>query len=185
MQTDQSLTEYLALRNKVDDFCAAATRASGDALRCEAGCSGCCVGGLTVSVVEAKALERALRHLSAQTLDELRTANEAADTGCALIDQDDRCTVYEARPLVCRTQGLALAYPGGVIPTDAIMGRDAAGRDVTHCPLNFEHAPPEPAATLDAGRVDQLLALVNYRFCEAHAFDADERIALAAMLEAS
>lgn len=176
MRADPDLTEYLALRDKVDAFCAAATEASAGALRCEAGCSGCCVGGLTVSAVEARALRRAL--------EETPLAGEpraAADFACALLDADGRCSVYATRPLVCRTQGLALAYPAGLIPTDAIMHRDAAGRDVTHCPLNFEQQPPASAAVLDASRVDELLALVNFRFSQAQGLDANERVALSVL----
>ena len=41
---------------------------------------------------------------------------------------DGQCAIYEARPLICRTHGLAIGVDGGL----------------DHCPLNFEKEPPEP-----------------------------------------
>jgi Fe-S-cluster containining protein len=175
------LSEYLALKTKVDDFCADATRASGAGLRCAPGCDGCCVSGLTLSPVEARVLELALRALPETTRAGLRDRLRDAE-GCALLDAEGRCSVYAARPLVCRTQGLALAYPHGVIPAESVIHRDAHDRDITHCPLNFEHSAPTPGATLDADRVDRLLALVNHRFAERAGVDSEGRTALATLL---
>ena len=86
------------------------------------------------------------------------------DTQVTVFLMADACAVYAARPLVCRTQGLPLHYPGGVIPGAALL---RGLRDVTCCPLNFQSQRPSPADILDAERVDQMLALVNL----AHARD--------------
>ncbi|NOY90757.1 MAG: YkgJ family cysteine cluster protein [Deltaproteobacteria bacterium] len=180
---DASLSEYLALRDKVDAFCAAATKASGDGLRCAPGCDGCCVPGLTLSPVEARVVEFALEALPEGRRGALRERLEDAE-GCVLLDAEGRCSVYQARPLVCRTQGLALVYPHGVIPAQAIVHRDAQGRDVSHCPLNFEHQKPGPGATLDADRVDRLLALVNLRFAQDRGVDPGQRVAITTLLAA-
>jgi len=182
MSADTLLSEYLALRAKVDRFCADAAEASGAELRCAPGCDGCCVPGLTLSPVETRVVERALDALPEAALASLRGRLEEA-TGCALLDAAGCCSVYPARPLVCRTQGLALAYPHGVIPADAVVHRDAQGRDVTHCPLNFERETPSPRATLDADRVDRLLALVNHRFARAADMDPEARVTNESLLE--
>jgi len=183
MPPEQTSREYLALRAKVDEFCRAATESSQGALRCEAGCHGCCVAELSVSPVEAQMLSRALDALPSATRETLR-ARAHTDAGCMLLDAKGRCSVYASRPLVCRTQGLALAYPADLIPEEAIMGRDAQGRDVTYCPLNFTEQTPAADAVLDAERVDQLLALINRRFCEAHGLDPETREGLEALLMA-
>lgn len=172
MPTDPALMEYLALRRRVDLFVQDATESAGAALRCEPGCAGCCVPGLTVSPVEAAAMR------AGEGGADLPSPSTAGD-GCGWLDREGRCRVYALRPLVCRTQGLGLAYPSGTVPAASLVRRSAGGLDVTHCPLNFEAAPPSPAATLDAGRIDQLLAVVNHRYCLRVGLDPLARVPLA------
>ena len=68
---------------------------------CRRGCSACCVDNLTVFEVEAERIRRAHPELEQMT--------PHAPGACALLDEDGACRVYEARPYVCRTQGLPLA----------------------------------------------------------------------------
>jgi hypothetical protein len=103
---------------------------------------------------------------------------------CAMLEADGRCAVYEHRPLVCRTQGLPLRYPHGVIPAAAVRTRLAHG-DVTCCPLNFGERTPAAADVLDAERVDQLLGLVNMRFAQASGEDPERRYAISALAAAA
>jgi len=116
------------------------------------------------------------------------TSAAATDTGnrprCAMLEADGRCAVYAARPLVCRTQGLPLQYPAGVVPEAAVRGRTSRG-EITYCPLNFEHNAPAAPDVLDAERVNQLLALVNLRFAQAHGLDPEARTALSALAAAA
>jgi hypothetical protein len=70
-----------------------------------------------------------------------------------------RCDIYEARPLVCRTQGLPLGYPEGIVPVETVRFR-ARALDVICCPLNFTEDEPDERDVLDASRVDTMLALV-------------------------
>ena len=150
--------EYRALVEKVDAFAAeAAARAD---LRCRAGCSSCCHVELELCDVEAAVIEVAIRGLPEARRRALR--GRPRSDACPLLDDEGRCEVYEARPLVCRTQGLALRYPAGTVPVEAVMGR-AGDAEVTWCPLNFTERGPGPAEVLDAERVDVMLALVNRR----------------------
>jgi hypothetical protein len=73
--------------------------------------------------------------------------------------------VYDARPLVCRTQGHALRYPRGTLREETVRASSESG-EVTWCPLNYGERGPEAADVLDAERVDVLLALVNRRASE-------------------
>ncbi|MBN4049432.1 YkgJ family cysteine cluster protein [bacterium AH-315-N03] len=150
--------EYLGLRAKVDAF--AAEVAARSDLTCQSGCSGCCQVQLEVCDVEANALRQAIQALPPERREAL--AERDSSSACALLDADGRCEVYEARPLVCRTQGLPLRYPANTVPVDAVMGR-AGDADVTWCPLNFTLRKPKSADVLDAERVDVMLALVNRR----------------------
>ncbi len=139
-------------------------------LSCRAGCSACCLVSLSVSPVEAAAILRFLPTLPAETRDRLRLRGQSAEKGrCAMLEDDGTCAVYPARPLVCRTQGLPLRYPPGLLPAASVRARTTErGQGVTGdlcwCPLNFTLAPPAGEDVLDADRVDQMLAMVNQDF---------------------
>lgn len=149
--------EYDALVAKVDAFAEkVATRRPAD-LECRRGCSGCCAPGLTVSPVEAAAIREHLE--AADGLPERGTDPEA----CAFLTPRGECSIYPARPLVCRTQGLPLLYPPDVVPAEAVMASAGEG-EVTWCPLNFTESAPDGEDVLDAGRLDEMLALINRRF---------------------
>ena len=147
------LVDYRALVAKVDAFARGVTDDAGEALTCAPGCDGCCMVSLTVSVVEAASISRALEHLSEAERGGVGSRIEAG--GCALLDGRGLCTIYGNRPLVCRTQGLALRYGGG------------ADRRPVHCHLNYRSETPDPAHVLDADRVDALLGVINHRFAVA------------------
>src|SRR5690606_40032776 len=97
-----------------------------------------------------------------------------------ILEVNGRCAIYDARPLVCRTQGHALRYPPGFVPQEAIgldLGPQGAA---TWCPLNFAERPPAAADVLDAERIDRLLAVMNQRFAAARGLDPLDRVALRA-----
>lgn len=74
-------------------------------LQCRAGCSACCVDGLTVFDAEAQRIQREF----ADVLQE----SPGPVGGCAFLDLEGRCRVYAARPYVCRTQGLPIRWFDG------------------------------------------------------------------------
>jgi hypothetical protein len=177
------LEEYRALVAKVEVFTDATSARRRADLACRAGCDACCQAWLTVSAVEAARLAQGIAQLSPEERAALaqRGARElareqAGERGarCAMLRSDGSCAVYEARPLVCRTQGHALRYPAGFVPEGALVQRTEKG-DVTHCPLNYTQAKPDPADVLDAERVDQILAVVNHRFTSQFCAHADPR----------
>lgn len=154
---------YTELVSKVGAFSSSVHEARASDMRCGPGCASCCRVELTVCRVEGEEVARGIAGLNARVRARLaERASVAPIEGgpCVMLD-GDRCVVYERRPLVCRTQGLALAYPPGFVPEAAVRAKDARGHDVTWCPLNFEGAPPRPREVLDAGRLDELLALIE------------------------
>jgi hypothetical protein len=154
---------YRALVAKVDDFGAKVRAERAGDMRCAPGCAACCEVSLTVCATEAEPIRRALAALPAEARERIALRAAADDEARCVMLEDGRCAVYDARPLVCRTQGLPLAYPPGFVPLDAVRGRDARGHDLTWCPLNFEDRPPRAGDVLDAERVDTMLALVDRR----------------------
>ncbi|HEX5658231.1 MAG TPA: YkgJ family cysteine cluster protein [Polyangiales bacterium] len=183
------VSEYRALIAKVEAFTEATFQRRRSDFRCSEGCAACCHTWLTVSAVEADEVRAALAALPPEKRVDVRqrgqrelarAANEANDPRCAMLDAGDRCSIYDARPLVCRTQGHALRYPFGLIPSDAIARRTDKG-DLTWCPLNYDAAEPRAEDVLDAERVDQILAVVAARHAVAHGTDREARFGLSTL----
>lgn len=123
-----------SLHGVVDELVAPVVAAHGPRITCHAGCHDCCSDGLSVFAIEAAVIERHHGDLLTNG-----APNEAG--GCAFLDEQGQCRVYEHRPYVCRTQGLPLRW----LERDE-EGEPAEVRDV--CPLNAEGPPLEE---LDAG----------------------------------
>lgn len=138
-------------------------------LVCRSGCSGCCHHHLSVFAVEAVALRKAVETLppdiravieeQAREVIEFEAKDESV--ACPML-VEDRCAIYESRPLICRTQGLPLL----IQIEDAPENGEA---EVDFCPLNF--AAPNATDDLDENHLvplDELnlqLAVVNLQFC--------------------
>ena len=184
--------EYRALVHKVSMFCETQSERYRADMACGPGCSSCCHAWLSVCAVEEAQLTAAIAALpeaeravlAERGQHELeREQRGESDPRCALLDPEGRCAVYEHRPLVCRTQGLALRYPQGVVPVSAVRERLPSG-DVTCCPLNFSERVPAAQDVLDAERVDQLLGLVNVRYSAAGGDDPARRRTISAIAAA-
>ncbi|AKF05353.1 YkgJ family cysteine cluster protein [Sandaracinus amylolyticus] len=179
------LAAHRALVAKVDTF-EAAVRARRDAsMACRAGCSACCHTELSVCDVEAALVRDGLAVLDAAGRARVASRADVHDGRCVMLDDEGRCAIYDARPLVCRTQGLPLRYPDGVIPEAAIMarGKGPRGGALTWCPLNFQGEDHAPRAedVLDAERVDAMLALSNREHVAHTGGDPTRRTSLRAL----
>ena len=156
------LAAHRALLAKVDAFERAARARRAASMACRAGCSACCHAKLTVCDVEAAVVREGVAALEPEARARLAGRAGRSPDRCVMLEDDGRCAIYASRPLVCRTQGLALRYPEGTIPVDAVLARGRGGSDaLTWCPLNFRDAPPRAEDVLDAERVDAMLALSN------------------------
>lgn len=168
MHASEVLLEKLS--EQVDEF--AERVGARDDVVCKSGCDACCQVELSVCRLEAERVSRAARAMAPALRAQL-----GRGPGCAFL-VESRCTIYRARPLVCRSQGLPLAYEAGTVPAESLSARASDGRDLTWCPLNFRSDPPRRADVLDAERVDVTLASLNRAFCEDHDLDALERVSL-------
>jgi hypothetical protein len=172
------LHEYRAAVAKIDDAVARASASAADALACKRGCASCCVDGLSVLPVEAAAIR-------ASGL--APPARPTADRGmCAFLDHEGACSIYAARPVLCRTHGMALKMAEAVDDAEANARPASAlrilGDDVTACALNFTNRSPRASEVLDATRLSMLVVTVDRRYRAragiADAADEDARIAL-------
>lgn len=192
---DSRQEAHAALVAKVDAFHTEVEGRRGADLACRRGCDACCRVRLSVSAVEAAAIER---HIA--TLDETvrrrlkervhvaeqdRTTESSPDEPprCIMLEDDGACAVYAVRPLVCRTQGLPLRYPPRTFPEDAVMAKGADGSDIVWCPLNFKDAPPKGPDVLEAGRLDEMLVLINLEHVGGDREAALKRVSLEMLVE--
>lgn len=117
------------LHTLVDEAAAPVVRSSSSRLECRPGCADCCIDGLTVFEIEAAVIRR-------HHADLLATAEPHPVGGCAFLDGEGRCRIYEHRPYVCRTQGLPLRW----LEEDELEEEIIESRDI--CPKNVAGGPP-------------------------------------------
>jgi Fe-S-cluster containining protein len=93
--------------------------------QCKQGCSRCCYVDLSVFEVEANRIREWFQSLGkTEQQSILRQWKEPKQDGACVFLRNESCTIYEARPLICRTQGLALSF------------QDEAKTWIDICPLN-------------------------------------------------
>ena len=114
-------------------------------MECKKGCSKCCKTDISVFEIEAT---RISEWLTSQTEEEKKRLFALWSTPhqegyCAFL-YNDQCTIYEARPLICRTQGLPL-----YLTTENVLD---------YCPLNFTDGDPPKEDWLNLERMNTLLS---------------------------
>jgi len=158
--TQQIRDAYLQLVMEIDRFVSELVdgRLAGK-IRCRPGCSACCME-FSILPLEAAML------LAGR---DCRAAGGQRRKGRCVFLDDDRCTVYPLRPIICRTQGMALAY------IDEIEERI----EVSACPLNFaEDDVLEQVDLLFMDGFNERLAALNLRYSQENGLAAAVRIAL-------
>lgn len=115
------------LYNKVSEFESKQTNEFKQALVCKKGCSKCCYVDLSVFELEADNIKNWFSALSKQNQKAIKSKLELtkSEGACSFL-RNEECAIYEARPLICRTQGNALFFQ-----EDGINHVDI-------CPLNDE-----------------------------------------------
>ncbi len=166
---------YRALCEKVDAFAARVHARYGGELSCRPGCDGCCKVRLTITEIEAAAIAALLAALAPRERERIRARAQTAPEGrCAALDEQGRCAIYEARPLVCRSHGLA------------IRTRDPRGLPVVQaCALNFVERGPavvEPSFVLDQQTLSTVLFALDAALARLRSRAASARVDLASSL---
>jgi len=133
---------------------------------CKKGCSQCCHTDISIFEVEAKNIRNWFKGLSEDERSQIKAnwSEKKAITACAFL-RNDACTIYEARPLICRTQGLALQF------------KDNLETFLDICPLN--------EAMLDTVKTSEImnLDLLNQILAEIERMDANGSIRERSKLE--
>jgi Fe-S-cluster containining protein len=160
-------------------------------MQCQTGCADCCRVRLTVTAVEAAAIRAYVAELPHSVRRQLatgscgggaasKTVSIAADTAsdnrgevrCAALDHHDRCMIYPARPLVCRSHGVPIRMRAASLPV------------VQSCHRNFHRTTPDADCVLDQATLSATLLAINAAENPSHVGDRVELAALLAELAA-
>lgn len=139
-------------------------------MSCRLGCSKCCYVELSIFQAEAYVILEWVNFLSLEEkqnfLNELRTSEQPKQKNtlgkiskpCAFL-RNGKCTIYEIRPTICRTQGLPLQYKISDEKNQVQLAVDV-------CPLNFteENSLPDRAEWLDLDRLNALQSIAENFF---------------------
>ncbi len=167
---------YLQLMQRVDRKFADIQSKHPTSFSCRSGCFGCCKAGLTVTHVEAERIKVWLK----RNADALQLAKESIASRhhgkdyCGYLDQFGGCSIYEARPTICRSHGA---------PT-LIASEGAEGELVGDvCPLNFTDVDLGAIDSGDWIRLDTLnyiLAAIDKEF---DPLKAGQRVSLEGLIK--
>lgn len=155
------MKDYLLLSEKIDLFAEGVRRRHPEGIRCRPGCSECCVPGIMVWRIE---FDRIRNYLSSHPHGQGGRSARTPPERCAFLDGGGRCTIYEARPLVCRLFGLPQLCDGAT----------------RCCELNFSgdeglvDLPSSDVINLDT--VLSTLAAINHVYCRAAGLSPEERL---------
>lgn len=121
---------YIQLLNKVDAKFKEIQERNKQHMQCQQSCHSCCLPGLSVSSLEASHIAKFLRdHTDVDAFArEAEEKNPFHGTRCSFLNEQGACTVYEARPIVCRSHGVPIRFEDEDKQTLL---------DV--CPLNFDN----------------------------------------------
>jgi len=152
--TQEAVSRLGELHAKIDAFFARVEARHGDDMRCRTGCSDCCRVRLTITGVEAAAIRAEIAGWPAARRRALAApaAPAAPADRCAALDEDGRCRIYAARPIVCRSHGVPVRMRRGSLPVI---------EPIEVCPRNFTRTEPAPDCVLDQTTLSALVLAVD------------------------
>lgn len=140
-------------------------------MQCGPRCTDCCQA-LSLLAIEAQMVATAYQALPPATQAAIRamigSRARETDAQCPFL-LDGLCAIYPARPLICRTHGLAIGY----------VDEEREVIEVSACALNF--AEDFPLITEDLLLLDPFnarLAALNQEFAEAMGLAAATRVGM-------
>jgi Fe-S-cluster containining protein len=120
--------DYLQLRQKLDQEILRLEKKHKKHLACKKGCDLCCLN-FSVFPIEFEVIREETRGAYNPLL--AAPESESENSGSCAFLSNHACTIYESRPFICRTHGLALLY---------VNDDDW---ELSHCELNFTEAPED------------------------------------------
>jgi len=129
-------------------------------LQCRRGCDECCMR-FSVLPLEASVMT--------DIVGEYKYLDKVSGGDKCVFLSGSLCRLYDARPIICRTQGLPLGYIDEV--TESI--------EVSVCHLNFpENFSFTHEDLLYMDGINQILAELNFQYCQSVSLDPERRFDL-------
>ena len=156
-QGSAKTAEYQNLRAKVDAHFDMIFQKHRAEMRCAEQCHACCAPDLSVTRIEADTIRDylTLRPDLIRTLADLADRNPHQGQRCSLLDAEGRCSIYEVRPIICRSHGAPV-----------LIQIDENHEGIDACGLNFTQG----LDMLDDGdwihieTLNTMLTLVDWRY---------------------
>ncbi len=163
------LQEYQSVIEGVDGVVAELAKLHDKQIRCLPGCCQCCTI-TSVLAIEAAIIRQAVAGLDARDADKIK---QHQDASCPFL-VDSLCAIYAARPLICRTHGLPIAY----------IDYEQEAVEVSVCPLNFSADYVfEQDDLFFIDNYNTRMGQLNLAYCAANGLDAKSRIRMDAIVE--
>lgn len=121
--------QYLAIKEELDVISSQLSRLHAPQMKCKAGCSSCCES-ISVFEVEFDAIQE---QITAHSINLAKPLFLQRFTKRCRFLVNNLCSIYEFRPIICRTQGLPILYRS--INSDHY--------ELSACKLNFKGINPE------------------------------------------
>jgi hypothetical protein len=166
---EEAIQHYRKLRDSADKMTEKLGIIHDGKLVCGKGCCKCCTN-LSVFPVEFFAMVEEMKKAGWTKL------QFDAAAICGYLNEKKECEIYPFRPIICRTQGLPLAF----------YDDDAQSYSVTFCPKNFTGLEPEqhdfgPDNTLNLDELNDDLFDIHLQYITEHpemGFTPETRIEL-------
>ncbi len=172
------------LASKIDAFVGRVDARYPGELACTPGCADCCRRRLTITSVEAARIEALLAAIapSAREVIVERARSNAADA-CAALDEDGRCSIYAARPMVCRSHGVPIRFDADAAPPEGTRSLPM----IDACFKNFigrDLASIDASAIINQATLSTLVGTIDTAYALETGHPRGERLDLAALLAA-
>ncbi len=145
----ESKNDYLLLRDEIDSLCEGLTSIHKDNMLCKEGCDSCCMD-FGILAVEFQSIKQAI------DLPNIVVNNKASEAECPFL-VNGTCSIYNHRPIICRTHGYPLLQTG------------ENERELSFCDLNFTKVDNEYFDMENCFRQDlynSKLFMLNRKFLE-------------------
>ncbi len=118
-----SIQKYLDLRKEIDSTTQKLWESHGSNMACKKGCDLCCLN-FDVFPIEFDAIKKQIKEEYPEVLNK---TERAVEKGACIYLKDHQCSIYNARPIICRTHGFPLLN----------MNEEGDQWELSHCELNF------------------------------------------------
>jgi Fe-S-cluster containining protein len=149
----QAYEDYLKLRIDLQKTCTALHNLHSPHTQCGKGCSSCCMD-FGLMPVE-------FHYIVEQLKNKPIALNRETEKGQCIFLVNNECTIYEHRPIICRSHGLPILF----------MDEEGENYNLSFCPLNFNNVNDNYFSFENSYHQDTFnskLYMINKAFIEAY-----------------